>query len=106
MPLFATLVGAAINGLVKFYGLALGLGESIVWARRTFIIALWLAFLAAVSVCVKSLLGAIVFSGLPRGFVMGLGMFIPSNAVAVLACVGSVWLACVIVRLKVDGLKW
>lgn len=84
---------------------------AIQWGRRVFIIAVMAAFFVAVKVCVGSLLG-MVSSGVGSGgdllgwFMMGVGMFIPSNAGPVLACLGSVWIACVVYRLKVDGLRW
>lgn len=106
MPIFATLVSACINGLMVFYGAMMTAQQAIKWARRTFIIALIAAFVQAVSVCVGTLLGAVSTSGLPSRFLMGLGMFIPSNAVAILACMGAVWLACFIFRMKIDGLSW
>lgn len=108
MPIFATLVAGAINGLISVYALALSYQQAIAWGRRTFIVLLGAALLAAVSVCVTSLFDMIpsALSGLPTGFLVGLGMFIPSNAAAVLACVGSVWLACVVYRLKLEGLRW
>ena len=107
MPLLATLVAACINGLISFFGLWMAAGTAIKVARRVFVIALMAAFLVAVKVCMTSLLGMVAgVSGLPHKFLVGLGMFIPSNAGAVIACVGSVWLACVVVRLKRDGLGW
>lgn len=106
MPLFATLVAAAINGLTSFYALVLTYEAAITWARRTFILAIVTAFFLAVSACVQLLLSAVANAALPTRFVMGLGMFIPSNAVAVMSCLASVWLACVMVRLKIDGLRW
>lgn len=109
MPLFATLVAACINGLVAIFGVMMATSEAIKWARRVFIIALMAAFCVAVKVCMSTLLGYIASfhaGGLPSRFMMGLGMLIPSNATAVLACMGSVWLACVILRLKMDGLAW
>ena len=106
MPIFAAFFGACMTGLMTFYGTVLAAQQAIVWARRTFIIALMAAFLVAVAACVSSLLGMIAGASLPARFTMGLGMFVPSNAVAVLACMGSVWLAAVVVRLKIDGLRW
>lgn len=106
MPVFAALVAACINGLTSFYGLMLAAQQAITWARRTFIIALLLAFCLAVKTCVQLLLSAISFSGLPVRVLQGVGMFVPSNAVAVMSCLAGVWLACVIVRLKLDGLGW
>jgi len=106
MPLFATLVAACINGLTVFYGSVMAANQAMAWARRTFILALMTAFFVAVKVCVSSLLAQASTVGLPSKFLMGLGMFIPNNAAAVLACMGSVWLASVMVRLKIDGLRW
>lgn len=106
MPVFATLVAGAINGLTSFYALFLTYQQAIAWARRTFILAIVAAFFIAVSQCVQFLLGAVSGLGLPSRFVMGVSIFIPSNAVAVMSCLASVWLACVMVRLKIDGLRW
>ena len=106
MPLFATLVAACINGLTTFYAAVMTYQQAIAWARRTYIIALGTAFMFAVKACVTALLGMVAGASLPSRFMMGLGMFIPSNAGPVLACIGSVWLACVIYRLKIEGLRW
>lgn len=106
MPVFAALFWK----VVVFFG---GLASNIMWyihfvdwARRAFIVALGVAFLAAVTTCVSGLLSALSGSGLPSRFLMGLGMFIPSNASAVLSCVATVWLACVVYRLKLEAIRW
>lgn len=106
MPLFATLVASAINGLTSFFALFFTYSQAIAWARRTFILAIVTAFFFAVKACIQFLLSAVAGAALPGRFLMGLGVFIPSNAVAVMTCVASVWLACVMVRLKIDGLRW
>ena len=106
MPIFATFFGACMSGLMTFYGAMMTAQQAIVWARRTFLIALMAAFLVAVKIGVSTLLAMIAGAALPARFVMGLGMFIPSNAVVVLTTMGSVWIACVVVRLKIDGLRW
>jgi hypothetical protein len=108
MPLFATLVSAAINGLITFFSLAMSYQAAIAWARRTFIIGLGIAFITAVATSVTLLLGMVpsALSGLPSKFLMGLGIFIPSNAAIVLSSIGTVWLACVVYRLKLEGLRW
>lgn len=117
MPILAGLFVSAMNGLITFFGYFMSTQLAIQWGRRVFIIAVMAAFFVAVKVCVSSLLGA-VSSGVGGGgggggggdllgwFAMGVGMFIPSNAGPVLACLGSVWVACVVYRLKVDGLRW
>lgn len=80
--------------------------HTVAWARRGFIVALGLAFITAVNVCVSSLLSMISGAGLPSRFVMGLGMFIPSNAGAVMSCLATVYLACLVYRLKLEALRW
>lgn len=108
MPLLATLLVGWFNGAIAFAISVLTYQQGLAWARRLFILGLLAAFAVAVKVCVVALLtmlsGAQV--GLPGRVLMGIGMFIPSNAVAVLACMGSIWLAAFILRLKIQGLAW
>lgn len=113
MPFFATLVSGLFNGLLAFFSSFLSYQLAIAAARRTMIVGLMVAFFAAVTTCVNLLLTAVsnFFSGggggsLLEWFVMAVGMFIPSNAGAVLSCLASVWVACVTYRLKMDGLRW
>jgi hypothetical protein len=76
-------------------------------------IALVAALLTTVFICLDSLYGmaSAIFSGAGSGsgwwtaFFMGVGMFIPSNAGAVLACVASVWLATNIYRVQSFAIK-
>lgn len=116
MPIFAGVFITAMQGLISFFATFMSAQLAVQWGRRVFIIAVMAAFFVAVKVCVGSLLG-MVSSGVGGGggggggdllgwFTMGVGMFIPSNAGPVLACLGSVWVACVVYRLKVDGLRW
>lgn len=95
----STWLGGLASGIMYYV-------HMVAWARRAFIVALGAAFLTAVSVCASSLLAMISTAGLPSRFVMGLGMFIPSNAVAVMACLSSVYLACLVYRLKLEALRW
>lgn len=110
MPIFAGVLIAALQGLITFFGWFLSAQLAIQWARRVFIIAVMAAFFVAVKVCVGTLLSALAGAGGGGGllawFLMAVGMFIPSNAGPVLSCLGSVWIACVVYRLKVDGLRW
>lgn len=111
MPLFATLVSGLFNGLITFFGSFLAYDLAIKAARRTVIIGLMVAFFAAVGTSMSLLLQAVASMGGGGGdlwewFLMAVGMFIPHNAVAVLSCVSSVWVACVAYRLKMDGLRW
>ena len=115
MPLFATMVSGLFNGLLAFFSSFLSYQLAIAAARRTMIVGLMVAFFSAVTTCVNLLLTAVsnFFTGggggggsLLEWFVMAVGMFIPSNAGAVLSCLASVWVACVAYRLKMDGLRW
>ena len=114
MPIFAGVFITALQGLISFFATFMSYQLAIQWGRRVFIIAVMAAFFVAVKVCVGSLLGMVASGpggggggdGLLGWFMMGVGMFIPSNAGPVLACLGSVWVACVVYRLKVDGLRW
>lgn len=111
MPLFAALfrsvhlwwVGLLSN--VAYYIFV------VPWARRVFIVALSAAFMVTVGTCASLLLSTVSAAGTVAGplagrFLQGVGMFIPSNAVAVMACVASVWLTCVVYKLKMQALHW
>lgn len=111
MPLFATLMASCFSALVGFLArfLSLQLAQKI--AAYTLYIATTVAFLASVYVCLSSLMGWVTGFTLPSGglgwvarFLMGLGMFIPANAGAVLACVSSVWIGTSIYKVQKQGL--
>ena len=111
MPLFATLFGSAVTALVQLFGLVMSYKVALKFAAYTVWIAVFTALLVSVFVCISSLLG-MVTSGLavPGGaawvskFFVGLGMFIPSNAAAVLACVSSVWISTSIYAVQKQGI--
>lgn len=113
MPLFATLMASTMSALVGFLArfLSLQLAQKI--AAYTLYIGTTVAFAASVLVCLTSLVG--MFSGLfaaagsvgpmpMKYFAMGAGMFIPSNASAVLACLASVWIGTSIYKVQKQGL--
>jgi len=109
MPLLGTLlvvIFEKLTAFLAFFGLQ---ALAAVAIRRGLIVALTVGFVAAVSSCLSFLLGAVSSLGgagsLPGSFLMGLGMFVPSNAVAVMSCLAAVWLACFMYRLKLAGLK-
>ena len=106
MPIFAALFSAAAAWLGGLVSTLMWYLHFVAWARRAFIVTLGLAFFAAIAACTSSLLSFVSTAGLPPRFVMGLGMFIPSNAVAVVSCLGSVYLACLVYRLKLEALRW
>jgi hypothetical protein len=111
MPLFATLMASSLSAMVGFFArfMSLQLAQKI--AAYTLYIATTLAFLASVYICLSSLLGYVTGFAVPGGslgwvarFLMGLGMFIPANAGAVLACVSSVWIGTSIYKVQKQGL--
>lgn len=106
MPLLAALLNASYLWIVGFASNVMWYVHTIAWARRAFIVSVGVAFFAAIAACMSALLSMVSGAGLPSRFVMGLGMFIPSNAVAVMACLGSVYLACIVYRLKLNALQW
>jgi len=111
MPLFASLFGSAVTALVQLFGLFMSYKVALKFAAYTAWIAVFTALLVSVFVCVSSLLGMLT-SGVsaPGGaewvskFFVGLGMFIPSNAAAVIACVSSVWISTRIYAVQKQGI--
>lgn len=111
MPLFASLFGSAITALVQLFSLFMSYRVALKLAAYTAWIGVFGALLVSVFVCVSSLLGMLT-SGIGGGsggvwvsqFWVGLGMFIPSNASAVLACVSSVWISTSIYAVQKQGI--
>ena len=114
MPLFATLVGSIATALVSFFSTYFSFKVALKLAAYTTWLAIFTAFLIAVYVCLSSLYG--MASGLVLGangsgiswvamFFMGLGMFIPANAGAVLSCVASVWIGTGIYKFQRDAVQ-
>lgn len=115
MPLLAVLVGSLSGALANFFAQFLGFKVALKLAAYTTWVAIFAAFLASVYICMSSLLGmaSALFSGAGGGggsswvrmFFMGLGMFIPSNAGAVMACVGSVWIGTGIYKFQKNAVQ-
>jgi hypothetical protein len=114
MPLLAGLIGSIATALVGFFARFLSFKLALKFASYTTWLAVFGAFLISVYVCLSSLYGMV--SGLLSGsngsgiswvsmFFMGVGMFIPANAGAVVACVGSVWIATGIYKIQKDGIQ-
>lgn len=112
MPLFATLLGSLFTSLVGFFAKYLSVQAALRLAAYTSWVALLGALLVSVYVCLSSLLGYVSTmhtSAVNSGqwwsyFIMGVGMFIPSNAGAVMSCIASVWLAMNIYKVQKEGL--
>lgn len=111
MPLFATLFGSVASGLASLFGTFLSYKVALKLAAYTTWITVFTAFLVSVFVCVSNLLGMVTSSvGSTSGgawmayFWMGLGMFIPSNASAIMACLASVWISTSIYKVQKEGI--
>ena len=111
MPLFAKLFTSIAAGLVSLFSTFLGYKVALKLAAYTTWIAVFTAFLVSVFVCVSSLLGMVTSTvGSTAGgswmpyFWMGLGMFIPSNASAIMACLASVWISTSIYKVQKEGI--
>ena len=102
MPLLAAFLGSAFSALATFLGTMMAADRAMAWARRVVMVGLLVAFPIGIAATVVSLLNmtASALSGLPSMVLMGIGMFIPSNAAVVLALMGVVWLAGVLFRMK------
>ena len=117
MPLLAGFIGAITGGLASFLARFIGFGLALKLASYMAWIATFTVFLTSVYVCCSSLyqmMSSMVGSGGGGGggggnwvgyFWMGLGMFIPSNAGAVIACISSVWIATSIFKIQRVGIE-
>lgn len=109
MPLLAAFIGTLASGFVavlsKFFSLDLALKYA---SYLTWITVLGV-FLSTVVVCITGLYNLIFSSVSAAGafagrLAMGLGMLIPANAGACLACVSSVWIACQLYKIQKQGI--
>lgn len=114
MPLLATLVGSIAGALTTFFASFLSFKVALKLAAYVTWLGIFTAFLVSVYVCVSSLYGmaAALLSGVNGSgigwvgmFFMAVGMFIPANAGAVVACVGSVWIATGIYKFQRDAVQ-
>lgn len=112
MPIFATLLLGLANALASLFSKFIGIEAAIKLAAYIAWLALLTALLTSLYICLSSLYGmaAAIFgggsgAGWVQMFFMGVGMFIPANAGAVMACVGSVWLGTNIYRVQSFAIK-
>lgn len=109
MPLLAGFIGSMVAGLAGFLARWIGFQAALKLASYLTWIAVATAFLASTFVCVSSLYGMISGggggSGWVRWFWIGLGMFIPSNSVAVMSCIASVWIATSVWKIQRVGIE-
>lgn len=112
MPIFAQLFATIALGFANLFARWLTFGVSMKLAMYTTWMVTFSAFLATVYVCINSLYSTVsAFGGAGDGgvswvrlFFVGLGMLIPSNAGAVIACVSAVWIATAVYKVKKQGL--
>lgn len=114
MPLLATFIGGISSALVAIFSQFMGFKAALKLAAYSAWMVVLVAYVVAVRICLDalfSLVGALVSGTGGAGvaswvsrFFMGIGMFIPSNAGAVMACIGSVWIATSIYRVQRDGI--
>lgn len=115
MPLLAAFIGSLSSALVGLFSRFMGFKLALKFAAYSTWLVVFAAFLASVYICISSLYGMIspMLSGGAGGssvswvkyFFMGVGMFIPANAGAVLSCVASVWIATSIYKIQRDGIQ-
>lgn len=115
MPIFAALLLSLCNALATVFARFVGIEAAVKLAAYVAWLALLTALLASLYVCLSSLYGmaGALFSGSGGSglsawvtmFFMGLGMFIPANAGAVMSCVASVWLGTNIYRVQSFAIK-
>ena len=108
MPLLATFIGSLATALAGFFARFLAFKVAIQLAAFLTWLAVITAFAAVVHVCLMSLHTMASAGGGGAGWVqklwMGLGMVIPPNAGAVLSCLGSVWIATEVYKIRKAGI--
>lgn len=111
MKLFALFLGTLAQGFLALFSRFMGFKAALRLASYAAWITVLTTYAASVIVCVGSLASMVASASGGSGasewlwrFWMGVGMFIPSNAGAVIACVGSVWIASSIYAMQRDGL--
>lgn len=109
MPLFAKLFASVASALVSFFAIFFEIKVAAKLAAYTLWITVFTALLVSVLVCVQNIFSYITIwtvSG-PAWlsfFMMGVGMFIPSNAAALMTCQGSIWIATSIYKMQKQGI--
>lgn len=112
MPLLAGLLTSLSSAFAALFVQFLSLRVAAKLAAYSAWMVLMSAFLVSVFVCVSSLLAMVTTGpgggGAGAGWVsylmMGVGIFIPANASAVMACVGSVWIATYVFQTQAKAL--
>lgn len=109
MPLLATFIGSLAAALAGFFARFLTFKVAIQLASFLTWLSVLTAFAISVNVCLSSLYSFVGASGgggagWTQKLWMGIGMFIPANAGAVLSCVGSVWIGTEVYKIRKVGI--
>lgn len=109
MPILARYIGSVAIFFSEIFAKYLGQKAAISLASFLAWLSVLTTFVATVSVCLNSLYGSVqagIHAGAPwvQKAAMGLGMFIPSNAGAVLSCMASVWIGCAVYKIRKTGI--
>lgn len=109
MPLLAAFIGSLASGLATLFATQMAYTSALKLAAYVTWITVAGVFIASVFVCCNtlySMLGSVnVGGGWVRYLWMGLGMFIPQNASAVMACIASVWIASSVWKIQRIGIE-
>lgn len=112
MPLLASFIGTVVTALAGFFSRFVVFNLALKLASYTAWIVVVAAFATTVFICLSSLSnaaqgmvsGARGWGSIPAAFLMGVSMFIPANAGAVLSCLASIWIGCQIYKLQKQGI--
>ncbi|MGQ2998076.1 hypothetical protein [Variovorax sp.] len=113
MPLLAAFIGSMASGLATLLATQFAYTTALKIAAYTTWITVAAVFFASVFVCCSSLYSLMASSlsvgGGANNWVhmawVGLGMFIPGNASAVISCIASVWIGTSIWRIQRVGIE-
>ncbi|TAM39760.1 MAG: hypothetical protein EPN61_12025 [Burkholderiaceae bacterium] len=110
MPIFAKLFGAFGVGLVALLSQFMAARVAVKLAAYLTWMAIVVSMVTTTAFCVGNLMDMVAafISGGGAGaaghyLAMGIGMFIPSNAGAVMGCIASVWLITSVYKLQKTG---
>lgn len=109
MPILARYIGSAALFFGEIFAEYLGQKAAIALGSFLAWLSVLATFVATVSVCLNSLYSTVQAGVSAAGpwaakAAMGVGMFIPSNAGAVLSCMASVWIGCAVYKIRKTGI--
>jgi len=110
MPLLAKLLGSLVAALASFFSIFWSYHVALKLAAYTGWLVVLGAFLTSVLICLNAMYGLVASAtgggggGYMAYFWMALGVFIPSNAAAVISCIASVWIASSLYVIKKQGI--